>query len=189
LALDANCRAYVNDDSEVYVITKDCSADKPEGYLMIPVKAVTGVDDAQIFSPAFANIWEDAWLWSQKYPGGPASRTALAINSKSGRSQNQLHIHIACVLPQVSALLKSKAIAFYPAPATALALGPDKNVYKAVKVTTLTDENNPFKVAQALTQNAEYYVLTTTSSGTGRGGHAEELLDQTCAASALEPKP
>ena len=67
---------------------------------MIPVKSVTGVEDDRIFSSALVNLWEDAWFWSRKYPGQPESRTGLAINSKKGRSQNQLHIHISCALPE-----------------------------------------------------------------------------------------
>lgn len=197
LERDANCRAYAKDETGEYVIVRDCSPKKPEVYLIIPVKHITGMDDSQVFSPAVAGLWEDAWLWSRKYPGEPPARTALAINSKSGRSQNQLHIHISCVLPEVSKTLESADIPFYPARAVSLELGPGKNTYMAVKITNLESENSPFKIIQAMPgisndmkdqsiavvgskKAGEYYVLNTSVGGTNRG-HAEELLEQTCA--------
>src|SRR5208337_3061932 len=89
-------------------------------------------------------------LWSQKYPGQPASRTGLAINSKNGRSQNQLHIHISCVLPSVSEKLETAPVPVYPAPAVKVQLGAHNNTYMAVKVTGLAGQNSPFEVIQAM---------------------------------------
>ena len=197
LAHDANCRAFAKDANEGYVIVRDCSPKKPDAYLMIPVKPVTGIEDAQVLSAPLADLWEDAWRWSRKYPGEAAARTGLAVNSKNARSQNQLHIHISCVLPKVSEALESGNIPPYPAKPVALVLGPEKTVYEAVKVTGLAGENSPFRVIQSFPgvagdmkdqsiavigsqKVAEYYVLNTTAGSAGRG-HAEELLEQTCA--------
>jgi CDP-diacylglycerol pyrophosphatase len=197
LASDGNCRAYAKDESEEYVIVRDCSANKPEAYLMMPVQPVTGIDDSRIFSAPLADLWEDAWLWSRKYPGQPAARTGLAINSKHARSQNQLHIHISCVLPQVRKALEAGNIPLWPARPVTRMLGPAGNDYAAVKVRALSGATSPFRIAQAMAggvgdmkdrsiavvgaQEADmYYVLVTTSKGAGTG-HAEELLEQTCA--------
>lgn len=120
----------------------------------------------------------------------------MAINSKNGRSQNQLHIHISCVLPSVSEKLETTPIPLYPAPAVKLQLGAHNNTYMAVKVTGLAGQNSPFEVIQAMPgakdhmadqsiavigsgKPNEYYVVNTTSNG-ANPGYAEELLDETC---------
>jgi CDP-diacylglycerol pyrophosphatase len=115
-----DCRAYAKDESEEYVVIKDKAPAKPEGYLIIPVKCATGIEDSQIFSSSLVNLWEDAWFWSKKYPGHVAFRTGLAINSKNGRSLNQLHIHVSCVLPEVSKTLETTDVPADPTKAVQL---------------------------------------------------------------------
>jgi CDP-diacylglycerol pyrophosphatase len=201
---DPDCRAYARDNDAEYVILKDHNTRrKPANYLIIPVSCVTGIEDSRVFSSSVVDLWEDAWLWSRKYPGVPAARTGLAINSKWGRTQNQLHIHISCVRPDVASYLRTKDIPMYPAKAVALHLSPDDCLYKAVKVTGFTGENSPFKVLLATLghkdghavkdgdlQNQtvavvgsekpdEFYVLATSAED-AHCSHAEELLEQTC---------
>lgn len=204
LQSEPTCRVHAQDQVAEYVIVKDRNTYmKPANYLMIPVRCVTGIEDNQIFSPAGADLWEEAWLWSRKYPGAPASRTALAINSAKGRGQDQLHIHISCVRPEVAGALAGKEIPAYPAKAAALRLQPNDYPYYAVKVKGLAGENSPFKVMLGMLGRGdshavkdgdlqdqsiavigsekanEFYVLVTTAGGEN-DGHAEELLDQTC---------
>ena len=204
LKSNAGCRVFAQDGGEDYIILKDNNMRrKPAGYLAIPVSCVTGIEDSQVFSPAIVDLWEEAWLWSGRYPGEPAARTGLAINSKRGRSQNQLHIHISCIRSDVAHDLAAKNIPMYPAKAVAMHLPPADNRYQVVKVTGLAGDNSPFKVMLAAlghkegatvkdgdmqdqsiavvgTEKAgEFYVLLTTANG-ANDGHAEELLDQTC---------
>jgi CDP-diacylglycerol pyrophosphatase len=142
------------------------------------------------------DFWEYGWFRSQQYPGQPAARIGLAINSEYSRSQNQFHIHISCVRPDVRQALESGDIPMYPAQAVTLHLGPYGNAYEAVKVSGLSGANSPFKVIQDIPgvrghmadqsvavlgspKANEYYVVDTQRSGSNPG-HAEELLDQTC---------
>ena len=197
LSSDSNCRSYTKDEKEQYVIVKDHDPNKPAAYLIIPLEPITGIEDDRIFSPSIIGLWESAWLWAEKYPGKSASQTALAINSIVGRSQNQLHIHISCVLPQVRETLAKTRIPTKASDAVALRLGPDHNVYWTVVVPDLRT-SSPFRVIQSMPhvdkndmkdqsilvvgsqESNQYYVLDTTANR-NNPGHAEELLDQTCA--------
>ena len=204
LKRDANCCAHRSDGAEDYAIVKDCAASKPQGYLLIPVKAVTGVDDPQIFESAFVGLWAEAWQWSKEFPGQPAARTAVAINSAGKRSEQQLHIHISCVDREVRKTLwqKDRNIPMYSkySPLNSkplrIGLGVRRHTYDVVKVPVLAGENSPFEVVRALRRADQaqmakqgiavvaakrtggFYVLNTSEDD--GGGHAEELLDQRC---------
>ena len=79
-------------------------------FLLIPTEKITGiespvleVDDATNY---FAKAW-DARLYMDRLNGSAVPRDAvsLAINSRLTRSQNQLHIHVSCVRPDLRARL------------------------------------------------------------------------------------
>src|SRR6266511_3768372 len=152
LKRNPNCCAHSKTAARDYAITKDCAAEKPQGYLLIPVERVGGVEDERIFNPQFVNpqfvdLWAEAWRWSRELPGQPPSRTALAINSAHRRSQPQLHIHISCVDPAVSAALEDADIPWFPAKPRELPnFGPRHHTYRAVKVTQLTGASSPFRI-------------------------------------------
>ena len=76
---------------------------KPAAFLIIPVAPVTGIEDSEVLHEPMVDFWDDAWRVSRSTPAAPEERTALALNSKMARSQNQLHIHIACVLADAGA--------------------------------------------------------------------------------------
>jgi CDP-diacylglycerol pyrophosphatase len=191
----SGCRTFTTNEKQEYVILKDNAPEKPQAYLLIPVEPVTGVDDDKIFSPPVVDLWSSAWLWSEKYPGKPAALTGLAVNSVLARSENQLHIHISCILPDVTKTLWKKRISQDANRPTLLKLGPNHTPYRVVAVPTLDSLNSPFAIARTMAQATKtemkdhgiaavqgkksrgYYVLDTTE---GRGG-AEELLDQSCA--------
>ena len=74
--------------------------------LLIPTDRITGIEAPEILAPGAKNYWQEAWSARpifQRRAGRPVPRedVALAINSKYGRSQNQLHIHIDCVRADV----------------------------------------------------------------------------------------
>ena len=86
-------------------LLKDNSADKPFHYLAIPTAKVTGIeDDGVLADRSFEVAWDNRELVATKL-GHPLPRVAyaLAVNSRNGRSQNQLHVHIDCVRPDVRA--------------------------------------------------------------------------------------
>ena len=106
LAGNRDCREY--DPKFEYIILKDNAPTKPDSYMIIPTKRITGIEDREIFAMPFVDFWEYGWQRSRQYPGKPASRTAMAINSAHARTQDQLHIHISCVRPDVSKILENQ---------------------------------------------------------------------------------
>jgi CDP-diacylglycerol pyrophosphatase len=191
---DVGCRVY--DKKDDYVIIKDNSVRKPQSYLIIPTRRVTGIEDGAITQAPVVDFWQYGWAQSRTYPGYPPADTAMAINSARSRSQNQLHIHISCVRPAVRKALDQAEIGFFPAKPVTLRLPPHDHLYRAIKVTGLSGEQSPFLVFQAdpaIKDNmadqsiavvessiaGQYVVLDTQVDG-GNPGHAEELLDQTC---------
>jgi CDP-diacylglycerol pyrophosphatase len=195
IAAVSDCRSFTTNDKQEYIILKDNAPQKPEGFLLIPVQPVTGVDDEQIFSAPFADLWSSAWLWSEKYPGKPAAITGLAVNSALARTQNQLHIHVSCVRMDVATTLRKKKISSDVSHPTLVKLAPNQATYSVVAVSSLDGANSPFLIAQAIAKSTKtemrqqgiaviqgkknhgFYILDTAEA---RGG-AEELLDQTCA--------
>jgi CDP-diacylglycerol pyrophosphatase len=195
LAGNRDCRAY--DARDDYIILKDNAPTKPESFMIIPTKRVTGIEDPEIFAMPFVDFWEYGWQRSRQYPGKAGSRTAMAINSARARSQNQLHIHISCVRPDVSRILgQDKEIGTYPAEMVTLQLPPHNNTYRVVKVTRLSGTESPYEVIQVIPgvqknmgeqsiavvgsqKRDEYYVLETYYHGADSGA-AEELLDESC---------
>ena len=195
LSSDPYCRAHSKTDQ--FIVLKDNSPAKPDGYLIIPTTRVTGIEDRQIFAPPVADFWAHGSQQAQLWLKQPAADTALAINSEYERSQDQLHIHISCVRHDVAAALAANdaKIGGDPAKPIALALGPENHLYRVIKVTSLTAAS-PFDIAAAMsgarTDMAEqsiavvgsrspgvYYVLGTSHHGANPGA-AEELLDQAC---------
>jgi CDP-diacylglycerol pyrophosphatase len=197
LAKNPGCRAYVSDGDQEYAIVKDNSPVKPQAYLIIPVARVTGIEDPQILTPPLSKLWESAWLWSAEYPGMPPARTGLEINSAMARSQNQMHIHISCVLPEVTDALAKADIPSEPQKAITMKFPSDHSTYRVVRIENLRGENSPFVVVGKMAgvdkndmkdqsilvvsapKQPGFYVLNTTAHGPGTG-HAEDLLDQKC---------
>jgi CDP-diacylglycerol pyrophosphatase len=91
-----------------YVVLKDQTG--PLQYLLMPSRRVTGIEDPFLLTPQAPPFWADAWnatRWMAIAHRKPVSREAIAItvNSAWGRSQNQLHLHISCVRPDLRAFL------------------------------------------------------------------------------------
>lgn len=81
-------------------------------YLLIPTDRVEGIEAPEIEQANAPDYFEDAWearRFMDESLGRPIPRddVGLAINSMKGRSQNQFHIHIDCVRPDVLKTLAS----------------------------------------------------------------------------------
>jgi CDP-diacylglycerol pyrophosphatase len=195
LQSNRGCRFYSRTDD--FIILKDNSRAKPNAYLIIPTTKVTGMEDPQIFARPVADFWADGWQQAQIFIKKPAAETAMAINSEYGRTQNQLHIHISCVQPDVVRSLGANdgQIGNDPAKPVEIPLGPQKHPYRVIKVASLVAAS-PFDLVAAMpgakNDMAEqsiavigsqtpgsYYVLDTYHRGSNQGA-AEELLEQTC---------
>jgi CDP-diacylglycerol pyrophosphatase len=95
-----------------YVLLKDIRGKTQ--YLAIPTARITGIEDPKLLAPAAPNYFADAWRergYTERAAGHALPRDALslAVNSPHARSQNQLHIHIDCLRPDVRAALREAA--------------------------------------------------------------------------------
>lgn len=101
-----------------YAVLKDLEG--PLQYLLIPIDKITGIESPALMNGKTPNFFYHAWQARQylsEKEGAPVadSALALAVNSISGRSQNQLHIHISCLRPDIRRQLDNEAGAIGPA--------------------------------------------------------------------------
>jgi len=192
LTSNEGCREY--DPVNRYVIIKDNAPTKPQAYLLIPTVKITGIDDRHIFAPPYVNLWANAWDQSERYPGWGDRRIGLAINSAHSRTQDQLHVHISCIDARVARILDERQVA--DEKPYEMQLPPANNTYMVTVRNDLTDRESPFWIARDIAPReamgdksvavvkskaaGRYFVLTTSYKG-GKGGSAEELLDERCA--------
>ena len=86
------------------MVLKDLNG--PLQYLLMPTYRINGTESPLLTDPSTPNFFWLAWqardFMSQKY-GQPVPDRAvsLAINSRTGRTQNHFHIHISCIRPDV----------------------------------------------------------------------------------------
>jgi len=111
----APCRAV--DVGAGYAVLKDIVGTAQ--YLLIPTKRVSGIEDKAILAPDAPNYFAEAWLaaaYLRERIGRDLPRTdiALAINSVYGRTQDQMHIHIDCIRPDVQKTLREHQAAIGP---------------------------------------------------------------------------
>jgi CDP-diacylglycerol pyrophosphatase len=189
-----------------YVVLKDLVG--ATQFLLIPTARVSGIESPALLAPGAPNYFADAWR-SRTYVDAilqkalPRDDISLAINSISGRSQNQLHIHVDCVRGDVHALLKQHEMAIG---AHWAALGDPLagHNYLAMKVEGANlDQINPFTLladgVPGARQDMGYHTLVVVGAtfSTGRPGFfvlddranpaagddasGEELQDHACA--------
>lgn len=93
-----------------YVVMKD--REGPLQFLLMPVKKLAGIESPELLNPFAPNYFAEAWHarhYMEERRGSPVddSAVALSINSQRGRTQNQLHIHISCLRPDIRRRLDS----------------------------------------------------------------------------------
>lgn len=91
-----------------YVVFKDRNG--PLQYLLMPTYRINGSESPVLLEQNTPNFFWLAWqsrvFMSQKNGQDvPDSAVSLTINSRTGRTQNHLHIHISCLRPDVRAQL------------------------------------------------------------------------------------
>ncbi|WP_242011180.1 CDP-diacylglycerol diphosphatase [Acetobacter fallax] len=79
-------------------------------YLLIPTDRVPGMEAPALRDLRTPDYFAHAWTQATRVGEGygvqlPREDVALAINSQDGRSQNQLHIHVECIRPEVKVAL------------------------------------------------------------------------------------
>lgn len=173
--------------------------------LVIPTIRHSGMDDPGLLDPARPNYWAEAWK-QRLVMERPLSRrlkrdeVGLAINSVSGRSQNQLHIHVDCLRPDIRDALRARkdGIGERWAP---LGVELDGHPYLARRIEgEELGTRNPFQLLAEGVEGANadmamhtlvvtgarfadgrdgFILLDDHADGLDRG-HGEELLDHDC---------
>ncbi|MGP0061690.1 MAG: CDP-diacylglycerol diphosphatase [Beijerinckiaceae bacterium] len=106
----APCEAVTLDGGmpQGYAILKDRVG--ATQFLLIPTRRISGMESPELLASNLPNYWQAAWQARRYVEARAKSALAwdmigLAVNSALGRSQDQLHIHIDCVRPDVRAAL------------------------------------------------------------------------------------
>ncbi len=99
------------DPSGGFAILKDINGIAQ--YLLIPTARIGGIESPDLLMPDSPNYWRAAWearrfVEAKLGEKLPRDELSLAINSTSGRTQNQLHIHIDCLAPDVVRALREQ---------------------------------------------------------------------------------
>jgi CDP-diacylglycerol pyrophosphatase len=181
------------DPAAHYVWFKDING--PAQILTMPTEKVTGMEDPAILAPDAPNWFAPAWRAATevgKRLGHPIAREniSLAINSVSGRTQNQLHIHTDCVNVALRAELRAMEPAIGPAWAP-LPKPLAGHSYRALRLNVENlDSTNPIRLLNPADDIAHHtlaaigtqggiILLDDHAKGLDRGS-AEELQDHTC---------
>jgi CDP-diacylglycerol pyrophosphatase len=195
-----------------YAVLKDIRG--ATQFLLIPTARIAGMESPEILLPGAANYWQAAWA-ARRFVDEKAGRSlprqdiGLAINAATRRSQNQLHIHIDCLRPDVIALLAAKSAAI-GAGWTPVALPPAGHPYLARRIDSRDLAGvDPFRLVAdslpgaAADMGGQTVVLAGAGFASGQEGFyllddhvdpaqpargwGEELLDHDCA--VLKEKP
>jgi CDP-diacylglycerol pyrophosphatase len=195
-----------------YVVLKDRVG--ATQFLLMPTVRIAGIESPELLAPDAPNYWEEAWqarrfVDERAHRHLPREAIGLAINSASGRTQNQLHIHIDCMRIDVMAALREHADAIgaswvrFPV----RLVGHD---YMAMRIDgAALGKTDPFVlladgVPGARADMAHYTLVVVGDSmhnrdgfvvlaghavrGTGNRGSGEELQDHACAAANVAPQ-
>jgi CDP-diacylglycerol pyrophosphatase len=175
-------------------------ADRKGGahFLLIPTKTIAGIESAELENADTPNYLSAAWRARDRLAAAagheiPRDAVGLAVNPPHARTQDQFHIHIECLRPDVFRLLNAAADRITDTWSTLTVGGAH---YEALRITGEDlDGANPFELlakhAQAAGQAVGDYTLVLAGTqfrgvpgfillaSTGPAG--ELLLDSTCA--------
>ncbi|CNC71935.1 CDP-diacylglycerol pyrophosphatase [Yersinia intermedia] len=182
----------------------------PLQYLLMPTAKISGMESPQLLTNSSPNYFLDAWqarhFMADKY-GAPIDDAdiSLTINSKYGRSQDHLHIHISCLKPQVKAALAAQEANFRQQwqPLPAGLLGHDYLVRRttaaelqhsgafrllADEVAGAKDNMGRYGLAMTALPDGAFLLLASQASLTKlHRASVEELQDHDC--NLLSPPP
>ncbi|MDT8842417.1 CDP-diacylglycerol diphosphatase [Paraburkholderia fungorum] len=156
-----------------YAILKDIVGRSQ--HLLIPTDRVTGIESPFILAPNAPDYWDDAWtsrLYVEKSVKQtlPDNQLGLEINSQFRRSQNQLHIHIDCMQGKISDALARHA---KDTPGEWHWDTLDGQRYRIMRVTSLTQADNPFRIVARDNPNSQAMAMQTVLV-TGAGPSAKQ---------------
>jgi CDP-diacylglycerol pyrophosphatase len=189
-----------------YAILKDQTGSAQ--FLLIPTRQISGIENPEVLTSDAPNYWKAAWE-ARKYVAQrighdlPRNAIGLAINSEFARTQDQLHIHIDCVQPEVVAQISAhKADISQQWSELTVDLIRQQYLVRQIQSSDL-DGINPFQMLAAgvpearadmshetlvvigaeLPQGESGFVLLAgrADSSAQQTGHGEDLLDHNCA--------
>ena len=127
--------------------------------VVVPTTPIPGIESPELLRENAPNYWEAAWEARRFVEKGarrqlPRDKIGMAINSAISRSQDQLHIHVACVAPAVAGFLRRDQTKFTE-PGLPLARPFSGTDRPAMKVETESLGNvNPFSRSRAVFHRA-----------------------------------
>jgi CDP-diacylglycerol pyrophosphatase len=167
--------------------------------IVVPTQKIAGVESPVLLRGDGQNLWSAAWS-NREAVKAAAPRPlawndiAMAVNSSSRRTQDQLHIHVDCVDARLKRALQShvpRHDGWFD-----LDLAPWADNYRARRLDAAGLDRNIFKIVADEVPGAKMHmgeqsvaVVGYESLAGGRGfvvlasgdrGHAEELLDHDC---------
>jgi CDP-diacylglycerol pyrophosphatase len=173
--------------------------DEATHIIITPLVRVAGVESPSLLRKGAPNYWADAWSerhWVEEAAGRPLdwSDIGMAINSRAGRSQDQLHIHVDCVIPQLKPELARAARGrkgwfeldlrpwsgrYHARWLSAKEL--DRNIFRMTALEIAHGRDNMAGETIAVIgldepRSGRGFVLLAANDG----GHAEDLLDHQC---------
>ncbi len=152
-----------------YAVLKDRDGDTQ--FLLIPTARISGIEDPAILAPDAPDYWDAAWQarrYVEQRAGHALARDvlSLAINSTSGRSQDQLHIHVDCLRADVRAALAQHQAEIGPQ-WSAFPVPLAGHRYRAMRLTQGDlGTTNPFRLLAADVPQPEMGAHTLVVAGT-----------------------
>ncbi len=88
-----------------YAIVHDTAAGKTGVFMILATVRVTGIEDALVLQKPVRAFFEFGWDALNAYIKRNPWDLAMAINNKTVRTQDQLHIHLGCVRDDIRTTL------------------------------------------------------------------------------------
>jgi CDP-diacylglycerol pyrophosphatase len=168
-------------------------------YLLIPTQTMAGIESGELLDPDAQNYFAEAWSARDliaKFVGHNVPRTAIAlvVNTAHARTQNQFHVDIECLRPDVLDSLHEAAERVSDIWSPVNVVG---STYQAVKIPDATlNASYPFELVATMSPDAKHHMGNYTlivagmqfKSGPGfvlltaTGPTGGLLLDSSCAA-------
>jgi CDP-diacylglycerol pyrophosphatase len=177
-------------------------ADRKGGahFLLIPTQTISGIESPALEAPDSQSYFQAAWRAHERLDGVigrpvPPAFVGLAVNPLHARGQDQLHIHIECLRPDVHDTLAGQA-AHLSSSWSPVTLGGANYWARTLSGDLAADD--PFKLLASHPPEAgrgmtDYTLVVTGTPSRGflmlasSNAAGELLLDSTCAAVKAAP--
>ncbi len=168
--------------------------------LVVPTAKIEGIESPALLNSETPNLWSIAWSERNRVAAS-ASRTlawadmGMAVNSRTSRTQDQLHIHVDCIDARLKRALSTNASRISKKWSN-LDLRPWADHYRVKRIGAQELDRGIFQMVANEIPGARAHmgmqsIAVVGDDGekgdhdlvvlvNGQGGHAEELLDHKC---------